>query len=119
MTVGQVLAITGGGIAGLVAFIKGVEYLWVKLKRGATRMMQNALAPTNAKIDSLDRKISEVDLNQCKNFLVRFLADVEQDKPIDEVEKERFFETYQHYVASGGNSYIHDKVESLKRAGKL
>ena len=46
-------------------------------------------------------------------------ADVEQNKIIDEVEKERFYETYEHYTKLGGNSYIHDKVESLKKAGKL
>ena len=43
----------------------------------------------------------------------------EQDEPIDEIERERFWEQYEHYVKCGGNSYIQRKVENLKQAGKL
>lgn len=120
MTVGQLVGIIAGGIAGLVALIKGVEYLWGKLRDAATKWLQHGLAPTNAKIDALNNKIDDVDLSQCKNFLVRFLADVEQGQPIDEVEKERFYETYRHYTEDlHKNTYIHDKVEKLRKEGKL
>lgn len=119
MTVGEFIGVIAAGVAALVAFIKGVEYLVAKAGRAATKWLEKGLAPTNAKLDSLDKKIAEVDLSQCKNFLVRFLSDVEQGARIDEVERERFYETYQHYINAGGNSYIHEKVESLKKQGKL
>lgn len=86
-----------------------------------SKALTKALAPVNTKLDQLDDKVKASDLDACKNFLVRFLADVEQSQPIDEVERERFYEVYEHYTSPelGGNSYIHDKVEKLKSQGKL
>ena len=115
ITIGAIAA----GIATIVGIVKGLEYLCQKISKGATKWLLDGLKPTNDKIDNLEMKLVNVDLNQCKNFLVRFLADVEEGNPIDEVEKERFYETYVHYKSLGGNSYIHDKVEKLKKAGKL
>lgn len=84
-----------------------------------SKAIKTALKPTNDMLDDLRAQVSDVDMAQCKNFLVRFLSDVEQGNKIDEVEKERFYETYEHYTKCGGNSYIHDKVEKLRKSGKL
>ena len=65
------------------------------------------------------QKIDDVKLYTDKNFLVRFLADVEQGNKIDEVEKERFYEVYKDYRGLGGNSYIQHKVDKLQKEGKL
>lgn len=116
ITVGQIAA----GIALIVGLVKGIEYLGQKISQAATKWLQAGLAPTNKKIDELKANIIEVDISQCKNFLVRFMADVEQGNPIDEIEKERFYETYAHYSEDLHlNTYIHDKYEKLKKAGKL
>lgn len=115
ITIGQIALI----LAGIVAFIKGVEYLYNLAKKGATNWFKSLLAPINDSINTLSKKIDDVDMNSCKNYLVRFLADVEQENEIDEIEKERFYEEYKHYTDLGGNSYIKDKVEKLKKAGKL
>ena len=118
--IGQIVAIIAATVAGLVAFLKGIEYLGGKISRAAMKWFEHGLEPVNRKLDGLDRKLADVDLSACKNFLVRFLSDVEQGNPIDEVEKERFYETYQHYTDDlHQNTYIHDKVESLKKQGKL
>ena len=120
LTIGQFVGIITAILAGVVAFVKGIEYLLHKVGHGATKWLQKGLAPTNEKIDALNAKIDDVDLSQCKNFLVRFLADVEQGNAIDEVEKERFYETYRHYTEDlHKNTYIHDKVEKLKKENKL
>lgn len=120
MSIGQFIAIAAGVIAGLVAFLKGIEYLGGKISRAAMKWFEHGLEPVNRKLDGLDEKLTDVDLSACKNFLVRFLADVEEGNPIDEVEKERFYETYQHYTDDlHQNTYIHDKVEKLKKQGKL
>lgn len=115
ITIGQILLV----IASLVALIKGIEYLYGLASKGATKWLNSCLKPINDNISNLSSKIDVVDMNSCKNFLVRFLADVEQNNTIDEVEKERFHEEYKHYTDLGGNSYIKDKVEKLKKAGKL
>lgn len=68
--------------------------------------------------DTIER-INNVQLYSDKNFLVRFLADIEQNNKVDEVEKERFYEVYRDYRELGGNSYIQHKVEKLQKEGKL
>lgn len=116
ITVGQIAA----GIALIVGLVKGIEYLCEKISASATKWLQAGLEPTNKKIDELKVNIVEVDISQCKNFLVRVMADIEQGNPIDEIEKERFYETYAHYSDDLHlNTYIHDKYEKLKKAGKL
>lgn len=114
-------------VAGLVAFIKGCEYLVQKSSNAFSKAVEENLKPVNARIDTLIKEVQNVenqaynaDLNSCKNFLVRFLADIEQGQPVDEVERMRFWETYQRYtVELGQNSYIKEKVSNLKAQGKL
>ena len=115
ITIGQISLV----IASVVAFIKGIEYLYNLAKKGATNWVNSCLKPINDSINNLSGKVDDVDMNSCKNFLVRFLADVEQGNEIDEIEKERFYEVYEHYTKKGGNSYIHDKYDKLKKSGKL
>ena len=115
ITIGQILLV----IASLVALIKGIEYLYGLASKGATKFLNDCLKPIKDSINTLSNKIDVVDMGSTKNFLVRFLSDVEQGNLIDEIEKERFYEEYKHYTDLGGNSYIKDKVEKLKKAGKL
>lgn len=115
ITLGQI----SGYIAFLGAFIGGLVYLYTLLSKSATKWLKSCLKPLEDKIDNLDKKTDIVDIDSCKNYLVRFLADVEQGNKIDEIEKERFYEVYSHYTKKGGNSYIHDKVEKLKKENKL
>ena len=115
VTIGQIALI----IAFIAALIKGIEYLYGLLVKAATKWLNSCLKPINDSINNLSSKIDVVDMNSCKNYLVRFLADVEQGNVIDEIEKERFYEEYKHYTELGGNSYIKDKVENLKKQGKL
>ena len=115
ITIGQIAIV----IAFIVALIKGIEYLYTLASKGATKWVNACLKPINDSINNLSNKIDVVDMNSCKNYLVRFLSDVEQGNEIDEIEKERFYEEYKHYTDLGGNSYIKDKVEKLKKEEKL
>lgn len=72
-------------------------------------------------LDPISTQIKDLDVSQCKNFLVRFLADVEQGNELDKVEIERAYEIYDHYINDlKQNSYIHNRWESLldKMKGK-
>jgi hypothetical protein len=51
--------------------------------------------------------------------LVRSLGDIDKGNPMDEIEKERLWEQYEHYQKIGGNSYIKRKIEQLQNDGKL
>ena len=70
-------------------------------------------------VAAVDVKVGKVDMETCKNFLVRFLADVERGEFIADAEKQRFWEEYQHYIDNKGNSYIKEWVERLKKEGKF
>ena len=62
------------------------------------------------------KKIDNLDVNQCKNFLVTFLKSVEKGEVMDDVEIQRAYEVYDHYIKDlNGNSYIHDKWEKLMK----
>lgn len=113
ITIGQIMSVCGVivTIAGFVAFF---WKMFINLKKYLTKIIVTELEPIKEKMDSLDEKIDKTDMEACKNYLVRFLADVERGNLVDEIERQRFWEQYEHYTKNGGNSYIHQKVESLK-----
>ena len=95
ITIGQISAF----LIFLVSIIGSIKYLSNEVKN----QIDKTLKPIN---DS----IKELDVGECKNFLVRFLADVEQKQIIDEVEKQRAYEVYDHYTNDlKQNSYIHKR----------
>lgn len=95
-------------VAFLVALIGGVEFLLARFNK----LFDNKLKPINT-------RLNEIELSSDKNFIVRFLADIEQGNLVDDVEKERFYEIYQRYKELGGNSYVSHKVDKLEKEGKL
>lgn len=115
ITIGQIAL----GVSFLVALISGIAFLHNTLKKWLSQALGDQFFEINQKIDSLQKTIDDVDMNHTKNFLVRFLSDVEQGNDVDEIEKERFAEQYDHYCDYGGNSYIRMKVEKLRSEGKL
>lgn len=95
-------------VAFLVALIGGFEFLLARFNK----LFDNKLKPINT-------RLNEIELSSDKNFIVRFLADIEQGNQVDDVEKERFYEIYQRYKELGGNSYVAHKVDKLEKEGKL
>ena len=79
-----------------------------------------SIAFLGAKIKTwIGKDVLKVDMQQTKNFLVRAFADIEREVPLTEIEKLRLKEQYDHYINHGGNSYIKDEYEKLKKDGKL
>ena len=104
--------ITLGQIATILAFIVGllgsVKYLSKEIKN-----------QVNKTLEPINNSIKELDVGQCKNFLVGFLADVENGKILDQVEIERAYEIYDHYTNDlKQNSYIHKRWEELMEVKK-
>lgn len=113
ITIGQIMSVCGvivaiGGFAGF--FWK----MFVNLKKYLTKIIVTELEPIKDSLKELDSKIDKTDMQACKNYLVSFLADVEQGGMVDEIERQRFWEQMEHYENLGGNGYIHQKVERLK-----
>jgi chaperonin GroEL (HSP60 family) len=104
--------ITLGDIAKWAAFLAAFGGSVAAIIRGVNKAVAKLLEP-------LAKQIRNVDMENCKNFLVTFLASCERGEKHDEIEMERFHEQYAHYRTLGGNSYIAEKVEKLKANGKL
>lgn len=115
ITIGQI----GTLIGFLVALIGGVEFLAMRMRKYIKSTMEDEIKPIKENQVKHDERLNQLELSSDKNFIVRFLADIEQNNPIDEVEKERFYEIYQRYRELGGNSYVAHKVEKLQKEGKL
>ena len=103
------------GIALLVALVSGVIYLTSQLKKWIELTLDSKFKALNKRIDDLEEKMDRMDIEACKNFLVRFLSDLERGDMVTEVEKKRFWDEYKYYTDHGGNSYIHEWVEKLKK----
>lgn len=100
VTLGQVSNV----LVWIVGFIGTISTIIMAIKK----IIASQLKPLLNKIDKLD-------INQCRNYLVDFLADIEQGISKDETQIKRAYEVYDHYAELGGNSYIHDKWEKLMR----
>ena len=103
----------------IASFLGAVGAIIATVNKVVTKAVEKAQKPIYDLIkethESTDSKIKEIDMSQCKNYLVGFLKEVENGEIIDEVEKERAYEVFDHYSEIGGNSYIHDKWERLMK----
>lgn len=72
----------------------------------------------NAKKSDLIEQINNVEMNNCKNYLVQQISAADR-RELSQAEKERYWENYDTYSNLGGNSYIHSETERLKKEGKL
>lgn len=108
-------------VGGLIA---GVKYLKKELedclKEFLERLLNKQFEDVNNKLDAMQRSIRTLDVQATKNFLVRYLADIEREDVIFDTEKQRFWEEYDHYINDlKENSYIKEWVARLKEEGKL
>lgn len=105
------------------AVITAGTVIWKVAFKSGKKILDSSLAPFNKRIDEVvanhDKRFTEMQLQIDKNYLVRFLADLEDGTPVDETELEHFWFTYDDYHKHNGNSYIDHKVEKLKKEGKL
>lgn len=104
--------ITLGDLARWAAFAVALGGSIAAIIRGVNKAVGKLLEPVVKQIESVDRE-------NCKNFIVTFLAETERGQEHDQIELERFHEQFEHYKSIGGNSYIKAKAEKLKAAGKL
>lgn len=99
----------GGSLAAIIAYIRKLLKAFFK----------EQLDEMNHRFDRVEKRISEVDKETTKNFIVSILAQLDSGLEIDEVQRARFYEQFEHYLKEGGNGYIQARVDELKRAGKL
>lgn len=114
ITIGQIAV----ALAFVIALWGSIETISKKVSALNKKTMEDALKPTNQKLDNLTEQIKSVDLNATKNYLVSALFDAETGHT-DPIAISRLYEQYEHYIKLGGNSYIKDRFEKLKKDGKI
>lgn len=115
ITANQVMS----GVTIFATFIGSAIAIYKYLCNFLGKQIEDSLKPLNDKIDNIAKNMNDMDLNRCKDFLSRFISDLEQGQTVSEIELERFHETYAHYQNICSSPYLHDKVEKLKKQGKL
>lgn len=104
----------------IVGLIRGVQELKKSIKEFLQKLLKDQFKEVNNKLDGMQETITKLDTQECKNFLVRYLSDVERGDLIYESEQRRFWEEYDHYINDlHENSYIKEWVARLKKEGKL
>lgn len=104
----------------VVGFIAGCIALYGYFKKCVEKMLEDQFKAINKRLDSIDENIKQKEIDACKDFLVRFLSDVERGASVTEMEMQRFSERYNQYtVKYEQNGYIKDKVAKLKEKGLL
>lgn len=115
VTLGQI----GLALAFIAALIASIGAISKVVSKAVKKAFEAGTKAITDRLDKLDKKVDGVDMENCKNYLVTFLAEVSRGEPKDETEYQRFWEQYQHYKSIGGNTYIQHKVEALEKEGKL
>ena len=103
----------------LVGFFGGVGFLYKSIKGFLEKIIKEQYAPIQDNLNDLKTTVERVDMESCKNFLVRCLGGFEHDVKLSDIEQERFWEEYEHYLRNGGNSYVKHRVEKLQAENKL
>ena len=112
ITLGQIISI-GEWIIGFIAIVTS---LLVIIKKASKWIVK----PINDKIENFEKttleKMDVLDTNQCRNFLVTYLNDIEQGEKKDEVVTTRAYEIFDHYTNDlKKNSYIKDKWNKVMK----
>lgn len=125
---------TLGGINAVLVFVVTFTGTLLGVYALMRKITVAILKPTNVKLEAisidlntkmdtmqetLDRELKKVDKNATMNYLVRCMEDLDKGANLEGVARLRFIEQYEHYIAIGGNSYIKEEYERLKKSGKI
>lgn len=101
------------------SFVTAIGVMYKAIRSGIKKVFDAQTKTILDKIETLSKKVDQTEQSVCKNYIVPFLSSVERGEAMDQIEILRFWEEYDLYKSAGGNSYIHDRVERLRKEGKL
>lgn len=114
--------LTLGEIAKTLAFIVtllgSITYLKKTTISGITTVIDEKLEPIKKEVSDLKKETSKNNLSSIKTDLIS-LMELADKKTISTEQKMRSYELYDYYCKHGGNSYVHDKWERLRKEGKI
>ena len=115
LTIGAIVA----GIGVILTLISGLKTLDGHLKGYVKSAMKEETQSIKQEISGIQDQLKKVDLESCKNYLVTQIAAIDRGDRMTETQAERFWEQFEHYKQTGGNSYIKHKVETMQQEGKI
>lgn len=116
--------VTLGFLATGLAFVVGFGLSYTKIKewtvQAIKKTLKDELEAIKSDIADLSAEIKKEDKEKTKNFLVSMLADIERGVEWGDIERQRFYEQYDHYAKDlNGNTYIKTAVEQYEQSGKI
>lgn len=106
-------------IAFILVLCGGLYAIYKGVRSAIKKLLEDEFKALNKRIDDIESQTKSIDMETTKNFLVRYLADVEKGAMMTEIETERFWEQYEHYLKMDGNSYVKEWVAKLQKKGWL
>ena len=107
ITIGQVLL----GLVFILSLINNIKSIYKEIQNPIDKKIEKAIKP-------LKKEISNLELSSIKTDLVNFMSMAESNTITNE-QKLNAYELYDRYCRLGGNSYIHDKWENLRKERKI
>ena len=116
--------ITLGQVAAWAAFLIALVGGGIKIKKwiqeAIKATLKDELGDLKKDIASLQTELKKEDKEKTKNYLVACLADIERGQEWTAVERQRFYEQYDHYTKDlEGNTYIKTAVEQYEKEKKI
>lgn len=102
----------------LVGLIGSIKYIKNGTVKSVSKVIDNRLEPIRKEIKDLREETSKNNLSSIKTDLINLMELTDKEKVSPE-QKMRSYELYDYYCKHGGNSYVHDKWERLKKENKL
>jgi len=106
------------GLAFIVGLISSVVYLKKGTIKGIASVIDERLDLIKKEVENLKEETSKNNLSSIKTDLINLMELADKEK-ISPEQKMRSYELYDYYCKHGGNSYVHDKWERLKKEGKI
>ena len=115
VTLGQISTI----LAFIVALIGSIEYLYVRMKKWFKSALNEELKPIIDDLKNIKDDLNNETLSRCKSDLIAIMSRIQAGyKPTLE-EKRLLYETKEKYNSLGGDSYVDDMFDDLKKKGLI
>jgi hypothetical protein len=99
--------------------IGSIGILYGAVKKLLTGMLKDQTTDISKQISGLSDRVDGMRMDQCKNFIIACISDIEHGQTLTEMQMQRFSECYDYYIAHKGNGYIRGKVKKLQESGKI
>lgn len=110
-----ILGFLGGAVTARKYINAGFKKMFSPLVEESLKPIHEDVVAIKKQQEELSDKLKDLELSECRNFLVRFIEDVKSDEPVGTVEIERYYEVRDRYYALGGNGYIHAAAEEIEK----